>query len=157
MSSIFQLDDRFKNLLNIIHAPVLKEELSQNNEFDRLMNQNVDPEIIGRDPRFELHVFPSGNIYVVRTVEMDISIAVADEYFGKRLEKLYSDGSDEGPRSPVCSDEVGEALGNSKRGSVRYMKKFDDGVIQIAGFGRRFSSLPNKCHAIYGHIVPRTN
>ena len=152
------LDDRFKDLLDISHPAIIREDVVPG-ELEKVMEDKLEPIITGdTDDRFYLNVFPSGNVYVVLRVERDISEAEAMRYFGEKLEQSYGDEVEDGKlvRSPICNEEVNSALGDS-RCSIQYMMKFDDGVVQIAGLGRRWGTQPNTCTAIYGHIVSGRN
>lgn len=57
--------------------------------------------------------------------------------------------------SPVCNDEIVPLIGmdSGRSGIIKYLKKFEDGLVQVAGFGQEFESKPNTCWATYGHII----
>jgi len=123
-------DKRLAELLDLIKTEGLPED-----EYNGLL---------------EVFTFSSGNIYYKAMPTYSSSREVAEAYFGERLEWT----PERGARSPICNDEVLQIIGNTTT-RIQYMKEFDDGLVQVVGFGDPWERNQDRSHAIYGHIVQR--
>ena len=99
-----------------------------------------------------LNIYLNHNIYSLAHVLIDPSIEKARAYSGKEIKKEFQKYY----YSPVCESEVGREVADTSRLTVQYMKKFRDGLIQIAGFGGEWGTDPGTCWALYGNIVSTT-
>lgn len=103
----------------------------------------------------KLHLYESGNIYWHERVMIRPSTQRIKGYFGEKIDwppgktKIHPYGI----VSPVCNAELAQMLEDSSAAKVQYVRKFDDGVVQVAGLGFEWASKPGTCLAVYGHII----
>jgi hypothetical protein len=105
------------------------------------------------------YLYSNKNIYWLAHVSIQPSIKKAKDYFGQEIlfDKEPSSYGAVYLVSPILNDEISKLVLNQTTATVQYIKKFEDGIIQIAGFGDEWGTKSNTCWAIYGHIVSRKN
>ncbi|HLC60649.1 MAG TPA: hypothetical protein VJJ52_04425 [Candidatus Nanoarchaeia archaeon] len=80
----------------------------------------------------------SGNIYIRGAVPKAEAERLAKDYFAEQGEFYIPELLKVVPAASV---------------QIKFTRRFDDGVVQFAGFGEEWTSKPGYCWAIYGHVT----